>query len=176
MLQQVESLLSDYYNRRMMSPNKRGSVKRCKSMPAKQHHYSSTSSTAGSVTMSASEGGSSLQTVLPVSGNINESGLLESKMAGGEDDAATEKQVFTETSSIQQLTETVESESDEEDEMCPICLLEIVEGEDLVECVNGCHIALHRHCMEICKETRYIKHAIILYNSTLYELLYRTMI
>ena len=138
-----------------MSPGKRGSVKRCKSMPAKQHLNSFTSSTAGSVTMSASEGGSSLQTVLPVSGNINESGLLESKTAGGEDDIVTERPVFAETPGSQQFTESVEFESDEEDEICPICLLEIVEGEDLVECVSGCHIELHRHCMEICKETSY---------------------
>ena len=128
-------------------------MKRCKSMPAKHHHYSSTSSTAGSVTaMSTSEGGSSLQTVLPVSGNITE-GENKTLTAAGEDDVRSEgQQVFAEAANNQQLTESVEYESDEEDEICPICLLEIVEGEDLVECVNGCHIELHRHCMEICKE------------------------
>lgn len=91
--------------------------------------------------------------VLPVSGNINESGLLESRMSAsaGEDDVTPEgQQVFSESMNNQQLTEI---ESDEEDEICPICLLEIVEGEDLVECVKGCRIELHRHCMEICKET-----------------------
>ena len=92
--------------------------------------------------------------VYPVSGNINESGLLESKTAGGEDDTVTERPVFAETPGNQQSVE-LEEESDEEDEICPICLLEIVEGEDLVECVSGCHIELHRHCMEICKETSY---------------------
>ena len=145
----MEGLLSDYHNRRLMSPNKRGSMKRCKSMPAKHHHYSSTSSTAGSLTMSASEGGSCLQMVLPVSGNIDESSLLERKTmtAAGEEDTA--QQVFAESTNNQQ---SMEIESDEEDEICPICLLEIVEGEDLVECVKGCHIELHRHCMEICKK------------------------
>ena len=107
--------------------------------------------------MSASEGGSSLQLVLPVSGNIDESGLYESKTtAGGEEDEMIPEgqQVFAESTSNQQHpTEAAEFESDEEDEICPICLLEIVEGEDLVECVKGCHIELHRHCMEICKET-----------------------
>ena len=132
-------------------------MKRCKSMPAKHHHYSSTSSTAGSVTMSTSEGGSSLQMVLPVSGNIDESALLESKTMtpGGEDDVA--QQVFGESMNNQQSTE-VESDDEEEDEICPICLLEIVEGEDLVECVKGCHIELHRHCMEICKEAMYAQY------------------
>ena len=124
-------------------------MKRCKSMPVKHHHYSSTSSTAGSINMSSSEGGSSLQMVLPVSGNINESGLLENKTMtpAGEEDMT---QVFNGSASNQQAADV---ESDDEDEICPICLLEIVEGEDLVECVKGCHIELHRHCMEICKET-----------------------
>lgn len=151
----MEGLLSDYHNRRLMSPNKRGSMKRCKSMPAKHHHCSSSSSTAGSLTMSASEGGSSLQMVLPVSGNIDESSLLERKTmaAAGEEDMT--QQVFAESTNNQQ---SIEIESDEEDEICPICLLEIVEGEDLVECVKGCHIELHRHCMEICKKLSIIQY------------------
>lgn len=128
-------------------------MRRMKSMPAKQHHYSSTSSTTGSLPMSASEGGSSLQMVLPVSGNIEESGLLESKAStvAEEDVTMSERQVFAESMNNQQLTQDSEFDSDEEDEICPICLLEIVEGEDLVECDKGCHIELHRHCMEICK-------------------------
>jgi len=128
-------------------------------MPSKQH-YSSTGSTPGSFNASASEGGSSLQMVLPISGNIEESGLLESRTlsvattAAEEDEMTPEgQQVFAESVNNEQLTETAEFESEEEDEMCPICLLEIVEGEDLVECAKGCHIELHRHCMEICKET-----------------------
>ena len=99
--------------------------------------------------MSASEGGSSLQMALPVSGNIDESGLLESKTMAAVGEEDTTQQVFAESTNNQQNTEI---ESDEEDEICPICLLEIVEGEDLVECVKGCHIELHRHCMEICKK------------------------
>ena len=42
-------------------------------------------------------------------------------------------------------------DSDEEDDAGPICLLEIVEGEDLVKCIHGCHIELHRHYMEMGK-------------------------
>lgn len=96
--------------------------------------------------------------VLPISGNIEESGLLENKTstaaAAEEDEMTSEGQhVFAESTNNEQLTEIAEFESEEEDEICPICLLEIVEGEDLVECAKGCHIELHRHCMEICKET-----------------------
>ena len=39
----------------------------------------------------------------------------------------------------------------EDDEVCPICLLEMVEGESLTSCQDGCHNRLHQHCMEICK-------------------------
>ena len=41
------------------------------------------------------------------------------------------------------------SKADEE-EVCPICLLEMVEGESLTSC-DGCHNRLHQHCMEICE-------------------------
>ena len=39
----------------------------------------------------------------------------------------------------------------EDEEVCPICLLEMVEGESLTSCQNGCNNRLHQHCMEICK-------------------------
>lgn len=39
----------------------------------------------------------------------------------------------------------------EDEEVCPICLLEMVEGESLTSCQDGCHNRLHQHCMEICK-------------------------
>ncbi|XP_059155208.1 mitogen-activated protein kinase kinase kinase 1-like isoform X2 [Physella acuta] len=46
------------------------------------------------------------------------------------------------------------SESDtgsvrEEEETCPICLLEMLEGESLICCENGCHNRLHHHCIAI---------------------------
>ena len=39
----------------------------------------------------------------------------------------------------------------EDEEVCPICLLEMVEGESLTSCEGGCNNRLHQHCMEICK-------------------------
>lgn len=47
------------------------------------------------------------------------------------------------------------SESDtasvrEEDDTCPICLLEMVEGESLLKCDN-CQNRLHHHCITVCK-------------------------
>lgn len=47
----------------------------------------------------------------------------------------------------------VEEHKDEHDEedTCPICLLEMVEGESLTECVNGCQNKLHHHCIAVCK-------------------------
>ncbi|XP_067679391.1 mitogen-activated protein kinase kinase kinase 1-like isoform X1 [Haliotis asinina] len=46
------------------------------------------------------------------------------------------------------------SESDagsmrEEEDTCPICLLEMLEGESLLKCENGCHNRLHHHCIAI---------------------------
>ncbi|XP_071851911.1 uncharacterized protein [Apostichopus japonicus] len=41
-------------------------------------------------------------------------------------------------------------EGDEDDEvMCPICLLAMSEGESLVTCQMGCFNTLHQHCMEV---------------------------
>ncbi|XP_032232180.2 mitogen-activated protein kinase kinase kinase 1 isoform X2 [Nematostella vectensis] len=37
----------------------------------------------------------------------------------------------------------------EDEEVCPICLLEMVEGESLTCCTGGCNNTLHQHCMEI---------------------------
>ncbi|KAL9951014.1 hypothetical protein ACROYT_G043600 [Oculina patagonica] len=46
----------------------------------------------------------------------------------------------------------------EDEEVCPICLLEMVEGESLTSCEDGCNNRLHQHCMEIwaneCKRQR----------------------
>ena len=41
-------------------------------------------------------------------------------------------------------------DSDKEEDICPICLNELDEGEDLLVC-PGCHNHLHQHCMEICE-------------------------
>ena len=40
--------------------------------------------------------------------------------------------------------------SDNEEAICPICLNELDEGEDLLVC-SSCHNHLHQHCMDICK-------------------------
>ena len=38
-----------------------------------------------------------------------------------------------------------------DEDTCPICLLEMVEGESLTECFHGCQNKLHHHCIAICK-------------------------
>ena len=47
--------------------------------------------------------------------------------------------------------EGLSSHQRDEEETCPICLLEMVEGESLMSCEDGCNNRLHQHCMEICK-------------------------
>ncbi|ESO92542.1 hypothetical protein LOTGIDRAFT_162448 [Lottia gigantea] len=42
----------------------------------------------------------------------------------------------------------------EEEETCPICLLEMFEGESLLKCENGCQNRLHHHCIAIWFEDR----------------------
>ncbi len=42
------------------------------------------------------------------------------------------------------------SDKSEEEEVCPICLNELDEGEDLLVC-SGCHNQLHQHCMDVCE-------------------------
>ena len=45
-------------------------------------------------------------------------------------------------------------ESDKEEEnICPICLNELDEGEDLLICPQ-CTNHLHQHCMDICESSR----------------------
>ena len=41
--------------------------------------------------------------------------------------------------------------SEGEEEVCPICLNELDEGEDLLVCSGGCHNQLHQHCMDVCE-------------------------
>ena len=42
------------------------------------------------------------------------------------------------------------SDVEEAEDVCPICLNELDEGEDLLVC-SGCHNHLHQHCMDICE-------------------------
>lgn len=37
----------------------------------------------------------------------------------------------------------------EDDDTCPICLLEMLEGESLLKCENGCQNRLHHHCISV---------------------------
>ncbi|KAL5017293.1 hypothetical protein ScPMuIL_006882 [Solemya velum] len=37
----------------------------------------------------------------------------------------------------------------EDDDTCPICLLEMLEGESLLKCENGCQNRLHHHCITV---------------------------
>ncbi|KAK3089193.1 hypothetical protein FSP39_001643, partial [Pinctada imbricata] len=37
----------------------------------------------------------------------------------------------------------------EEDDICSICLLEMLEGESLLKCENGCQNRLHHHCIAV---------------------------
>ena len=46
--------------------------------------------------------------------------------------------------------EDVESDKSEEEDVCPICLNELDEGEDLITC-RRCGNRLHQHCMDICE-------------------------
>ncbi len=70
------------------------------------------------------------------------------------------EEVTEEEQSEDEQKENVEEEEEDEEEdgvevkdeedTCPICLLEMVEGESLTECVN-CQNKLHHHCIAICK-------------------------
>ncbi|KAG9328559.1 hypothetical protein JZ751_013005, partial [Albula glossodonta] len=40
---------------------------------------------------------------------------------------------------------------DEEEQMCPICLLDMLDEESLTACEEGCRNKLHHHCMSICE-------------------------
>ena len=49
-------------------------------------------------------------------------------------------------------TNSLHKEKDDDD-TCPICLLEMVEGESMTICTEGCLNKLHHHCMSICEST-----------------------
>lgn len=40
---------------------------------------------------------------------------------------------------------------DEEEQLCPICLLGMLDEESLTVCEDGCRNKLHHHCMSICR-------------------------
>uniref|UniRef100_A0A8C1QQM6 Mitogen-activated protein kinase kinase kinase 1 n=1 Tax=Cyprinus carpio TaxID=7962 RepID=A0A8C1QQM6_CYPCA len=46
----------------------------------------------------------------------------------------------------------VSSMKDEEEQMCPICLLDMLDEESLTVCEEGCRNKLHHHCMSIWAE------------------------
>ena len=43
-----------------------------------------------------------------------------------------------------------DSDKSEDEDVCPICLNELDEGEDLITC-RRCVNRLHQHCMDICE-------------------------
>ncbi|KAG5272702.1 hypothetical protein AALO_G00168410 [Alosa alosa] len=47
---------------------------------------------------------------------------------------------------------TESSMKDEEEQMCPICLLDMLDEESLTVCEEGCRNKLHHHCMSIWAE------------------------
>uniref|UniRef100_A0A4W3K5J6 Mitogen-activated protein kinase kinase kinase 1 n=1 Tax=Callorhinchus milii TaxID=7868 RepID=A0A4W3K5J6_CALMI len=49
-------------------------------------------------------------------------------------------------------TSTEHSLKDEEEQMCPICLLDMLDEESLTVCEEGCRNKLHHHCMSIWAE------------------------
>lgn len=49
------------------------------------------------------------------------------------------------------LFSAVGSSKDEEEQMCPICLLGMLDEESLTVCEDGCRNKLHHHCMSICR-------------------------
>lgn len=63
------------------------------------------------------------------------------------------KQMEEKTESLQEKL-AVPAESDtgsskDDEDTCPICLLEMLEGESLVRCLNGCQNRLHHHCISV---------------------------
>ncbi|XP_004703766.1 mitogen-activated protein kinase kinase kinase 1 [Echinops telfairi] len=64
-------------------------------------------------------------------------------------------------------TSTSSSENsikDEEEQMCPICLLGMLDEESLTVCEDGCRNKLHHHCMSICTSQCYFNVLIFLAN------------
>ncbi|XP_033738127.1 mitogen-activated protein kinase kinase kinase 1-like isoform X2 [Pecten maximus] len=53
------------------------------------------------------------------------------------------------TDSTPAPSETDLGSQKEEDDTCPICLLEMLEGESLLKCEDGCQNRLHHHCIAV---------------------------
>ncbi|XP_058846331.1 mitogen-activated protein kinase kinase kinase 1-like isoform X1 [Acipenser ruthenus] len=64
----------------------------------------------------------------------------------------------TSSSSSTSTSSNENSMKDEEEQMCPICLLDMLDEESLTVCEEGCRNKLHHHCMSIwaeeCRRTR----------------------
>ncbi|KAG9355022.1 hypothetical protein JZ751_001735 [Albula glossodonta] len=56
------------------------------------------------------------------------------------------------TSSTSTSSNESSSLKDEEEQMCPICLLDMLDEESLTACEEGCRNKLHHHCMSIWAE------------------------
>uniref|UniRef100_A0A663F9H7 Mitogen-activated protein kinase kinase kinase 1 n=1 Tax=Aquila chrysaetos chrysaetos TaxID=223781 RepID=A0A663F9H7_AQUCH len=54
------------------------------------------------------------------------------------------------SSSSTSTSSSENSMKDEEEQMCPICLLGMLDEESLTVCEDGCRNKLHHHCMSIC--------------------------
>lgn len=51
-----------------------------------------------------------------------------------------------------QSSHATSSLTKEEEEVCPICLSELVDGESMTVCKEGCENRLHHHCMAVWAE------------------------
>nr|XP_015193254.1 PREDICTED: mitogen-activated protein kinase kinase kinase 1 isoform X2 [Lepisosteus oculatus] len=58
----------------------------------------------------------------------------------------------TSSSSSNSTSSNENSMKDEEEQMCPICLLDMLDEESLTVCEEGCRNKLHHHCMSIWAE------------------------
>ncbi|XP_066567567.1 mitogen-activated protein kinase kinase kinase 1 isoform X2 [Amia ocellicauda] len=58
----------------------------------------------------------------------------------------------TSSSSSTSTSSNENSMKDEEEQMCPICLLDMLDEESLTVCEEGCRNKLHHHCMSIWAE------------------------
>lgn len=59
---------------------------------------------------------------------------------------------WSSSSSSSDMSNELDNGSHGDEDMCPICLLEMLDGESMVECREGCHNRLHHHCLAICEQ------------------------
>ncbi|XP_074643836.1 mitogen-activated protein kinase kinase kinase 1-like [Tubulanus polymorphus] len=76
------------------------------------------------------------------------------KQCNGDKKVKKSKQRVTEVDRLAETRASQESllsdrSKDDEEEICPICLLEMIDGESLVKCDQGCQNKLHHHCIAI---------------------------